>query len=314
MSPASGWYPDPTGQADLRYWDGQGWTGQTSAKPVAHTPTLVASSPAVPLQERAPQAEQPFRSARALPGSLASSEPAVGTPYRLPSKNFYGLIAGLVVLATAAGIAIPLTMSSHHKHASTNAAVTPLTTLSPAPKSSATPKAVTPAPSTPATSSLRYTLPAQFAGYLRITDSRAAAAEAEFNKAWTVRGEHVVGIYGGATGDPEVIGAFEAISLTPAGEREAVLGATEGMDLDHNLTWEPADPGVYGGTMECGSDYSAHPFSMCAFADDTTFGFVIVNGEAGSGLQDAMDMRSQVEPAPTSGPAPAAPSGTGRTA
>jgi hypothetical protein len=29
--PPAGWYPDPQGQARLRYWDGSGWTDQTSA-------------------------------------------------------------------------------------------------------------------------------------------------------------------------------------------------------------------------------------------------------------------------------------------
>lgn len=29
--PPAGWYPDPQGQARLRYWDGTGWTEQTSA-------------------------------------------------------------------------------------------------------------------------------------------------------------------------------------------------------------------------------------------------------------------------------------------
>jgi hypothetical protein len=29
--PPAGWYPDPQGQARLRYWDGAGWTDQTSA-------------------------------------------------------------------------------------------------------------------------------------------------------------------------------------------------------------------------------------------------------------------------------------------
>jgi Protein of unknown function (DUF2510) len=28
-APAAGWYPDPTGQASLRYWDGQAWGEQT---------------------------------------------------------------------------------------------------------------------------------------------------------------------------------------------------------------------------------------------------------------------------------------------
>ena len=29
--PPAGWYPDPQGQARLRYWDGGAWTDQTSA-------------------------------------------------------------------------------------------------------------------------------------------------------------------------------------------------------------------------------------------------------------------------------------------
>jgi hypothetical protein len=29
--PPSGWYPDPTGEARLRYWDGKDWTENTSA-------------------------------------------------------------------------------------------------------------------------------------------------------------------------------------------------------------------------------------------------------------------------------------------
>jgi hypothetical protein len=30
-SPAPGWYPDPSGRARLRYWDGRTWTEQTQA-------------------------------------------------------------------------------------------------------------------------------------------------------------------------------------------------------------------------------------------------------------------------------------------
>ena len=30
-APEPGWYPDPAGQARLRYWDGQGWSEQTQS-------------------------------------------------------------------------------------------------------------------------------------------------------------------------------------------------------------------------------------------------------------------------------------------
>lgn len=33
MSAAPGWYPDPSGQPGVRFWDGRGWTSQTSALP-----------------------------------------------------------------------------------------------------------------------------------------------------------------------------------------------------------------------------------------------------------------------------------------
>ena len=41
---AAGWYPDPTNQSDLRYWDGAGWTEHSSP---ATPPSEPADSPAV---------------------------------------------------------------------------------------------------------------------------------------------------------------------------------------------------------------------------------------------------------------------------
>ena len=31
--PAAGWYRDPSGEGDLRYWDGRTWTDQTAERP-----------------------------------------------------------------------------------------------------------------------------------------------------------------------------------------------------------------------------------------------------------------------------------------
>ena len=29
----AGWYPDPAGEDDLRYWDGESWTSYTASAP-----------------------------------------------------------------------------------------------------------------------------------------------------------------------------------------------------------------------------------------------------------------------------------------
>ncbi|MEW6155584.1 MAG: CPBP family glutamic-type intramembrane protease [Actinomycetota bacterium] len=85
--PPPAWYPDPSGVADLRYWDGQAWAsnvvvgGQVTERPV---PGAQGSGPALPPDDRA-----------VLPGRAA----------------FYGLggfVVGLIVgsaLALAADLA-----------------------------------------------------------------------------------------------------------------------------------------------------------------------------------------------------------------
>lgn len=41
-SPAPGWYPDPTGSPQTRWWDGSAWTEQTRPLP---PPSLYAGMP-----------------------------------------------------------------------------------------------------------------------------------------------------------------------------------------------------------------------------------------------------------------------------
>lgn len=38
-TPGPGWHPDPEGNQQLRYWDGQQWTSATQPMPAAQTPT-----------------------------------------------------------------------------------------------------------------------------------------------------------------------------------------------------------------------------------------------------------------------------------
>ena len=51
-TPPAGWYPDPTGAAQQRYWDGHQWTEALAAPTVIHVP--VAAPPAKDWFQRHP--------------------------------------------------------------------------------------------------------------------------------------------------------------------------------------------------------------------------------------------------------------------
>lgn len=65
---APGWYPDPLGRHEHRYWDGREWThhvgsrGQQSIDPVHAAPSIVSaapSAPPAPVQQTAPPPARP---------------------------------------------------------------------------------------------------------------------------------------------------------------------------------------------------------------------------------------------------------------
>lgn len=60
--PAPGWYPDPSGQHDQRYWDGSAWTEQVSSR------TAAPASPVLP----APHGDPYFLSTPATPETPAA--------------------------------------------------------------------------------------------------------------------------------------------------------------------------------------------------------------------------------------------------
>jgi hypothetical protein len=297
MAPTSGWYPDPAGSADLRYWDGQTWTRQTSALPAAPTPPAgpaVLAPPHIPQQSTAP-AYEAYAGARAMPGSLAGRVPDKVT-YGLPrarSRSFYGLLAGAVAVVVGAVFAIPPLMSSGHKHAGTEVLPQqPPASSSPIPQRSTT--------TNPSTS--RYHLPEEFAGYPRITDSRATLSETDIMKDWPVSGPHVFGIYGNPTGGAKAMAILQTMSLTPAGDASLLKGVKEGFGSGiSGLTWQNADTGDYGGAMQCGTTTQGAGAAICVFADATTFGFTLVFGDPYDGEPAAVQLRNESEAIP---PAP----------
>jgi hypothetical protein len=74
-NPPPNWYPDPKGEAELRYWDGSQWTehthsGQTAAQPAPAAPP--------PSSAPAPQGPAPAASQGTAPGQQPTYQPQGG--------------------------------------------------------------------------------------------------------------------------------------------------------------------------------------------------------------------------------------------
>jgi len=86
-SPQAGWYADPYGQSQQRYWDGATWSGHTSDVPVA-----AASAPDMP------------QGASAAAGPLASLGGRLGN--RRLILIFAGVLGGVLLLSALAVVAL----------------------------------------------------------------------------------------------------------------------------------------------------------------------------------------------------------------
>jgi len=110
VSPPAGWYTDPSGQAQWRYWDGRGWTQHQSGAPATGLP---AQPPPVP-----PQPERPTGFLQEIAdafSSLASQGPSgeqlaaqgrgrfAATPDDPPPATSSPLSTAWIVLAVVAG-------------------------------------------------------------------------------------------------------------------------------------------------------------------------------------------------------------------
>jgi hypothetical protein len=101
-NPPAGWYPDPHGQAELRYWDGNTWTEHTSGEaPGAAGPTQIDQPQAAP--EAQYEAQQPFAAAGpgAAPGRTGG--PPKGLLIGLGALALVGIVVGVLFLAGVLG-------------------------------------------------------------------------------------------------------------------------------------------------------------------------------------------------------------------
>ncbi|MGA0325174.1 MAG: DUF2510 domain-containing protein [Ilumatobacteraceae bacterium] len=92
-----GWYPDPSGEHQFRYWDGQGWTTRTAypknpqqAQPADHQKQMKPTGPSQPAQQvprREAAAQSPRQEARLEQAVEASGQELAAPEVRRPQTT-----------------------------------------------------------------------------------------------------------------------------------------------------------------------------------------------------------------------------------
>jgi hypothetical protein len=108
-NPPAGWYPDPHGQAELRYWDGTTWTEHTSGEAVGAGPTQIDQPQAAAAPEAGAaqyETQEPFAgggpaTAGAAPGRTGG--PPKGLLIGLGALAAVGVLVGLLFLTGVLG-------------------------------------------------------------------------------------------------------------------------------------------------------------------------------------------------------------------
>ena len=106
----AGWYPDPAGSADLRWWNGSQWTSQL--QPVPAAPITVPSQPQLPVETAAERGYIPFASASAAPRSAIRGIAYTRTVWWICFQPLWGLVTQAVLysIVTALGPVPPVVL------------------------------------------------------------------------------------------------------------------------------------------------------------------------------------------------------------
>jgi len=101
-TPAAGWYPDPAGGEDLRWWTGVTWTDEVRPSPWA-TATPTSAAPADPVVTSAPPTAAPawVLEPGGTLGSVAAAAEATDDEARSGTGRGMWIVVGAIVVVIA---------------------------------------------------------------------------------------------------------------------------------------------------------------------------------------------------------------------
>ena len=276
MSAISGWYPDPAGSPDLRFWDGERWAATTMPRPVPApqgTAVALAPPPGVAPLPRSPSSSPAPQWAYSRPGIPYAPAPPLPKPRSRTPKLLTALAVFIAVCVVAAVV------SKAADNAKTQAAVN--------------------------NTSIQF--PATVGDLNKITgslgDEFASLAGTE-TAACSCGANYQVAGYAEPGGLPKAIVVATKFHVgdrldTAVQKEEDGFARSLSKDGLSPVTFTGVDAGSLGGKMQCGTTaVGSVPVTTCVFADRAVFGAVLVYDRDGSGSQDLTlvhELRSAVE-------------------
>lgn len=271
MSAISGWYPDPAGSPDLRFWDGERWAAATMPRPVSapQGPAVALAPPPGVAQPRSPVTPVAPQWAYSRPGIPYAPTPPLPKPRRRTSK-WVTALAVIIVVGVVASV-----ISKVNDNANTQSALAHTTIQ----------------------------LPDQIDGLQKITGPLAdQLANAASNPDLDIA-EHLVGGYSLADGRPRMVVIVGKIGLTSTNIGKGMTAAERGFHSAQAsqggtlTTFHKVAAGPLGGEMECGTAvFASVPGTACLFVDRAVAGMVGMYDIDGTDDQAlALQARSAIE-------------------